>query len=169
MASIYTFHTRLGWIAILGAGRRLTALTFGQASAEAAVAALDIPLTARAQYRRWNDALVRKLHAYARGDQETFSDVAIDPGEYTEFQRKVVHACRRIPWGATVSYGELALRAGFPGAARAVGNCMAGNRIPLVIPCHRVLGADGRLHGYSGLGGLSMKRRLLELEGIPLR
>jgi methylated-DNA-[protein]-cysteine S-methyltransferase len=135
---------------------------------DAAVDALDTRLAARARYQRWNDALVQKLQAYARGVPETFSDVEIDPGQCTEFQLQVIRACRRIPWGGTVSYRELALRAGFPRAARAVGNCMAANRIPLVVPCHRVLGADGRLHGYSGPDGLAMKRRLLQLEGFLL-
>ncbi len=167
--ALHTFRSRLGWIAILGSGQTLKALTFGHATADAAVGALDARLVSDARRRCWNDALVRKLQAYACGVEVTFGDVEIDSGEYTRFQRKAIRACRRIPWGATVSYGELALRAGYPGAARAVGNCMAGNRIPLVIPCHRVLGADGRLHGYSGLGGPAMKRRLLELEGALSR
>lgn len=164
--TLYAFRSRLGWIAILGSDRALDALTFGHDSPDAAVNDLDSRLVAGSHYRRWNDELVRKLKAYACGARETFLDVEIDPRRYeTTFQRKVIQACRRIPWGATVTYGELALRAGYPGAARAVGNCMANNRIPLVIPCHRVLGADGRLHGYSGLGGLATKRRLLMLEG----
>jgi methylated-DNA-[protein]-cysteine S-methyltransferase len=167
--TLFTFRTRLGWIAVLGSGQKLSALTFGHASTDAAMNALDTRWVAGAQHRRWNDALVRKLQAYARGVPETFSDVEIDLGGYTEFQLKVIRACRRVPWGTTVSYGELALRAGFPGAARAVGTCMARNRIPLVIPCHRVLGADGRLHGYSGVGGLTMKRQLLELKGASPR
>lgn len=164
--TLYTFRSRLRWIAILGSDRGLDALSFGHDSPDGAVSALDSQLVAGSHYGRWNDELVRKLRAYARGARETFLDVEIDPRQYkTAFQRKVIQACRRIPWGAFVTYGELASRAGYPGAARAVGNCMANNRIPLVIPCHRVVGADGRLHGYSGLGGLATKRRLLKLEG----
>jgi methylated-DNA-[protein]-cysteine S-methyltransferase len=162
---LHTFRSRLGWMAILGSDGALAALAFGRLSADAAVDGLDARLVAGARRGCWDDALVHKLQAYASGAPETFLDVEIDSGQYTGFHRRVIQACRHIPWGATVTYGELASRAGCPGAARAVGNCMANNRIPLVVPCHRVLGADGRLHGYSALGGLTTKRRLLELEG----
>ncbi|MEX1224432.1 MAG: MGMT family protein, partial [Pirellulales bacterium] len=73
-------------------------------------------------------------------------------------------ACRRIPIGQTMSYAELAAVAGSPGAARAVGNIMAGNRVPIIVPCHRVVGSGGSLGGYSSSGGLRTKRRLLSLE-----
>lgn len=73
-----------------------------------------------------------------------------------------------VPPGTTISYGELASRAGKPGAARAVGRIVGRNPIPLLIPCHRVIGADGDLHGFSAPGGVSTKRRILELEGAPI-
>ena len=79
-----------------------------------------------------------------------------------------MHQCRRIPYGRTMSYAELAAKAGSPNAARAVGNCMAGNRIPLIVPCHRVVCSDGRLGSYSAPGGTRMKRRLLDLESKKL-
>jgi methylated-DNA-[protein]-cysteine S-methyltransferase len=83
----------------------------------------------------------------------------------TDFQQRVVRECRRIPYGHTLAYGELAVRAGSPHAARAVGGVMARNRIALVIPCHRVVGSAGKLGGYSAPDGIRMKTRLLELEG----
>jgi len=152
-------------MAILACNETLKGLTFGYPSADLALRALDARLASAARRSRWNDALVQRLQAYASGAEDSFLDIEVDPGEATGFQRRVIHACRHIPWGSTLSYGELAARAGCPGAARAVGRSMAANRIPLVIPCHRVVGADGRLHGYSGPGGLTTKRRLLELEG----
>jgi methylated-DNA-[protein]-cysteine S-methyltransferase len=90
----------------------------------------------------------------------------LDLTELTDFQRRVSLACRQIAWGNTCTYGELATRIGSPRAARAVGSVMARNRLPIVIPCHRVLGTAGRLGGYSAPGGLDTKRRLLQLEGI---
>ena len=78
------------------------------------------------------------------------------------FHEKVLAAARRISYGRTATYGELAARAGSPRAARAVGQAMAHNPVPLIIPCHRVLAAGGRLGGYGG--GLDLKRRLLGLE-----
>lgn len=161
---LVVFPTSLGWIALIGGGSVLRHLSFGHASSRAAVAALDRQLVATAQQGDWNPPLVRRLQAYACGSAEDFRDVQIDPGPQTDFRRRVIRCCRQIPFGKTLTYGRLADRAGFPGAARAVGNCMAANRIPLVIPCHRVVAADGGLGGYSAAGGIVTKRRLLELE-----
>ena len=76
----------------------------------------------------------------------------------------MIDACRAIPRGETLTYGQLAAKAGYPGAARAVGQVMARNCLPLLIPCHRVVGSNG-LHGFSAPGGLATKQRLLEIEG----
>jgi methylated-DNA-[protein]-cysteine S-methyltransferase len=162
---VWTFPSRLGWMAILGCGKTLKGLAFGYSSAERALGALGARRASVAERFPWNEALVDRLQAYASGAEDSFLDVEVDLGNATAFHRGVIHACRRIPWGSTLSYGELAAKAGRPGAARAVGHYMAANRVPLVVPCHRVLGADGRLHGYSGPGGLATKRRLLKLEG----
>ena len=116
----------------------------------------------------WDRHLVARLQAYASGARDDFCDVPVELGPLTEFQRRVVQHCRRIPPGKTLSYGQLAAKAGFAGAARAVGNCLAANRIPLVIPCHRVIAAGGGLGGYSAAGGIRLKRRLLDLEAVRL-
>jgi methylated-DNA-[protein]-cysteine S-methyltransferase len=81
----------------------------------------------------------------------------------TRFQRRVWEELRTIPRGETVTYGELAARIGMPGAARAVGSAVARNPVSIVVPCHRVVGADGSLTGYAG--GVEHKRALLEMEG----
>lgn len=81
-----------------------------------------------------------------------------------DFHRIVLKHCYEIPPGQTITYGQLATRSGHPQAARAVGGAMARNRWPIVIPCHRVVGANGKLTGYSGAGGLPTKRRLLDWE-----
>jgi methylated-DNA-[protein]-cysteine S-methyltransferase len=78
----------------------------------------------------------------------------------------VLQACRKIAPGKTLTYAELADKVGSPGAARAVGNCMARNRFPLIIPCHRVVGSNGHLGGYSAAEGIPFKKRLLELEAM---
>ncbi len=92
-------------------------------------------------------------------------DVELDLSETTAFEASVIAAARRIPYGETVSYSELARSAGSPRAARAVGTVMAGNRFPLIVPCHRVVRSDGTLGGFSAPDGVDMKRRLLALEG----
>jgi methylated-DNA-[protein]-cysteine S-methyltransferase len=108
-----------------------------------------------------------QLKEYFLGKRREF-DVAISPEVGTEFDRSVWNALREVPAGATVSYGELARRSGHPRAARAVGGAMHRNPIPIVIPCHRVVGDDRSLTGY-GLG-LWRKRWLLQHEGAwPLK
>jgi methylated-DNA-[protein]-cysteine S-methyltransferase len=157
-------HGPLGWMALVGAGNTLKQLTFGHASAQAAVRALDRRIAADATHGTWNPPLIRRLLAYAAGRPTDFSDVEIDLDSLSDFQRRVVAHCRRIPYGKTLTYGQLAAKAGSSRAARAVGNCMAANRYPLVVPCHRVLPANGQAGAFSAPGGAAMKKRLLALE-----
>ncbi len=103
---------------------------------------------------------VRQLNAYFAGKLTEF-DLPLEP-EGTSFQRAVWEELRRIPYGETISYGELARRIGNPNASRAVGLANGSNPIAIVIPCHRVIGSTGKLTGFGG--GLEVKRRLLEIE-----
>jgi methylated-DNA-[protein]-cysteine S-methyltransferase len=105
-------------------------------------------------------AAIEQIEAYFDGRLKEFS-LPLDP-EGTEFQRRVWLALAAIPYGATESYGELAVRVGNPKACRAVGLANGRNPLPLVLPCHRVIGANGSLTGYGG--GLELKRRLLDHE-----
>jgi methylated-DNA-[protein]-cysteine S-methyltransferase len=114
-----------------------------------------------AAIQRVRDAIVALL----RGEARDLSAVALDMAGLPPFHRRVYRAARKIPRGATLSYGELAARAGARRAARAVGQAMRRNPFPIVVPCHRVLASGGRLGGYSGSGGLSTKLALLTLEG----
>jgi O-6-methylguanine DNA methyltransferase len=114
----------------------------------------------------WMQPLVRRLQLFAAGAAEDFSDVPIDLGPQTKFQQRVVDFCRAIPTGKTMTYSELAEAAGSPRAARAVGNCMAHNPLPLIVPCHRVVAASGGTGGYSAGEGIRMKLRLLEMEAL---
>ncbi|MDD3642805.1 MAG: methylated-DNA--[protein]-cysteine S-methyltransferase [Candidatus Krumholzibacteria bacterium] len=102
-----------------------------------------------------------QLDAYFRGELRRFS-VRLAP-EGTPFQLAAWRVLRRIPYGSTITYGEQARLMGRPGAARAAGGANRENPIAIIIPCHRVIGAGGRLTGFGG--GLDLKRRLLELEG----
>jgi methylated-DNA-[protein]-cysteine S-methyltransferase len=106
------------------------------------------------------EAPVAQLTEYFAGRRRTF-DLRLAP-RGTEFQRRVWRALSDIPYGKTISYGELARRIGSPGASRAVGLANGANPLPIVVPCHRVIGADGTLTGFGG--GLPIKRKLLALE-----
>lgn len=125
--------------------------------------ALDSPLP-KDIYR-----LTRKLSEstskYFRTGSFSWNLGDLDWRGVSPFHRQVLEACYRIAKGEVLTYGELAAQVGSPLAARAVGSAMAKNRWPLLIPCHRVVGSTGKLTGYSGLGGIETKRRLLKLEG----
>ena len=126
--------------------------------------------------RRWPDAtptrrtaagLGRAIAAYFSGRSVTF-DVTLDLTGVTEFGQSILEACRRIPYGQTASYSDLARQVGQPLASRAVGSAMANNPLPLIVPCHRVVRRDGSLGGFSSSDGVSMKLRLLRLEGASI-
>jgi len=117
---------------------------------------------AAALRRSASHPVVDRVRAYFSGEVVSFDDVALDLTWATPFQERVAAALRAIPYGETVTYGELAALAGHPNAQRAAGTFCAHNRFPLFVPCHRVVAADG-LGSYGSLG-LEYKRRLLELE-----
>ncbi len=163
-AKLTLFSSQIGWVAMVGSGNAVTDLTIGHRTKKAALEDVESRIPDLPTPGRWNTSLVDRIQAYASGMADDFSDVRLDPGHLTEFQSRVVKACRGIPYGATATYAELAARAGSPNAARAVGNCMARNPIPVLIPCHRVVGSNGGLGGYSAAGGTNLKQRLLEME-----
>ena len=121
-------------------------------------------VTAAVQIRS-NQLVVRILQAFADGKSDDFLDVELDLDHLTTFARRVIGQCRKIKFGSVLTYGQLASKAKSPNAARAVGSVMRKNRFPLIVPCHRVVGAGISLGGYSAPDGLDMKRRLLAMEG----
>ncbi len=163
----FAFPSELGWMAIVGCDDVLMELTFGHSNPQRALAALQ---TGDYQVMTWSSDLSERLTAFAAAEAVNFDNVPVDL-EYlrTPFQRQVTQQCREIPWGQTCSYGEMAAKAGSPRAARAVGNVMAANRTPLVVPCHRVVPAGtGKLGGYSAGEGVRTKLRLLEVESASI-
>jgi O-6-methylguanine DNA methyltransferase len=151
-----------GWIALLGTHRGLCRLILQPTPQEALdelgnhlAGAVEDPLA----FQREQGCLER----YFQGDTQALESISLDLSDAPPFFAAAWEACRRIPAGETRSYAWLAAEAGRPRAARAAGQAMARNRLALIIPCHRVIGSDGGLHGY-GAGGLSVKARLLALE-----
>ncbi len=109
------------------------------------------------------------MAASLRGEADDLLDVSLDLDALPPFQRKVFEVVRRIPAGETLSYGDVAAAVGSPGAARAVGQALGRNPYPIVIPCHRVLAAGGRLGGFTAQGGVSVKATMLAAEGVMPR
>lgn len=108
---------------------------------------------------------IEEIVALLDGEQRDLSAVVLDMERVPEFNRRVYAVAREIPPGGTLTYGEVAERIGERGAAQAVGQALGRNPFPIVVPCHRVLAAGGRLGGFSAPGGVATKRRMLEIEG----
>ena len=114
-------------------------------------------------------AAVAMAQAYFSGARVDFSGVRVDLGRQEEFFARVYALVRRLGWGETTTYGAVARALGAgPEAARDVGQAMARNPVPLIVPCHRVLAAGGRVGGFSAPGGAEAKRRMLALEGVAV-
>jgi methylated-DNA-[protein]-cysteine S-methyltransferase len=109
--------------------------------------------------------LQKQIIAYYEGKSVEFSgDIPIDFNGFTPFGESVLETCRKVENGRTITYGQLAKRAGRPNASRAVGSVMAKNPVPLIIPCHRIIRSDGKIGGFSTPGGKAVKKKMLELE-----
>ena len=161
------FGTPLGRCAIVWRG----GLIVGSALSEASDAGLRASLARRFPGCREAEpsaAVAAAIGAILRlmeGEAEDLSLLVVDISQLPQFERSVLEETRAIPAGETRTYGEIARRIGAPGAARAVGRALGRNPVPVIIPCHRVLAADGRSGGFSAPGGASTKLRLLQLEG----
>lgn len=152
--------TGWGYVAAVWSEAGLWELTFPQATAAAALAAVKTADT-EAGDARWSELLADELARYFAGEPIDFT-VPVDWSGYTPFQAAVLKYTAGIAYGAVDSYGQVAAAIGSPRSARAVGGALHINRTPVVVPCHRVVGADGRLVGFGG--GLPRKEALLALE-----
>jgi len=161
------FQTDAGWIAVLASEHGLVHATLPRASAEDALNALG---ERASQATRADDHfadLAARFQSYFHGGKPSFPD-KLDLSAGTPFQRAVWEGARRIPYGETRSYGELAEEIGRPGAGRAVGQAMSRNPVAIIIPCHRVVASGGKLGGFGNR--LDLKWSLLSLEagnGLP--
>ena len=156
----FVFRTEAGWLAVAGSARGLKTITLPQQTKQKALDMLPDSQTADFSPPQFED-LAERISAYFDGHRQDFSDV-LDLTAATPFQRRVWLAARLIPYGETRSYRQLAVSLGQPGAARAVGQALARNPLAVIVPCHRVLQADGGLGGFGG--GPKMKQHLLSLE-----
>lgn len=155
--------TPMGWVCAVARGGRLVATTLpmsSKAKAAAACAVSGEPGRSDAVLRRFAQEALR----YFDGARVDLSRFGVDLSDQPPFRRAALEAAKTIPYGETRTYAWVAARAGRPRGARAAGGAMRRNPLPLVIPCHRVVGAGGRLVGFGG--GLEMKAALLRLEGV---
>ena len=161
---LLVFQTALGWTGLLVDSNKIARLRFGFSTQIGLLRSFDEHFDVvdpTPEQKQW----IKLLKDYAKGKPVSLESLPLDFSSYSPFQSKVLKQCRKIPFGTTVSYGQLATQSDSPRAARAVGSAMRKNRYPLVIPCHRVVSSKG-LGGYSASSGLSVKRKLLALEGV---
>lgn len=164
-----TVETRMGRLTVTAGPDGVTGITWEEGGrggrdpgSEGGAAAAGSGPGEPSAAERTAEAAAGQLAEYARGERRTF-DLALDLPDQPPFRRRVLEELARIPYGETVSYGRLAERCGRAEAARAVGNAVGRNPVPVVLPCHRVIRADGSPGEYGG--GSERKRRLLRLEG----
>ncbi len=164
-ASYHLFETTLGQAGVVWSEAGVCgALLPGEASARAVAQRHPEARAAAGAPPAWVRALVARMVDHLRGRPDPLLDVALDLEGASPFDRAVWAAAREVPPGAVMTYGQLASRIGRPGAARAVGGAMGRNRVPFIVPCHRIVAASG-LGGFSSVKGLKTKRAMLEAEG----
>jgi methylated-DNA-[protein]-cysteine S-methyltransferase len=165
------FSTDMGHCALAWSEGGITRFQLPASSAEAATRALlrRVPQAKPGEPPQEIVAAIAAIKRYFQGEKVDFSSLNVDLGEQDELFTHIYARTRRLSWGETTTYGALAKQAGGgPETAREVGQAMARNPVPLIIPCHRVLAAGGKLGGFSAPGGSTTKRRMLELEGVAL-
>ncbi len=161
VAWIY-FPTTLGWVGIGWTDEGLAGVRIGYPSREEIQTATGVATEAVPPL--WCQRLKDRLEAYCAGAVDDFRDVPLATLWSTPFQNEIISALRAVPYGDRTTYRDLANQVGRPGAARAVGQVMATNPVPLVVPCHRVLASGGGLGGFSAPTGTALKQQLLDME-----
>ena len=164
------FETAQGWVGLLASDSGIRRSTLPCETVDESLLGLGSEMTGAARDRTMLGDIPDRIIAYLEGSEVDFVSVGLDVGDVTEFYVRSWNACRSIPRGETRTYGWLARQAGRPNAPRAAGQTMARNRVPLIVPCHRVVGSDGSLRGFgSGSERLDLKRWLLDMESGNLR
>jgi methylated-DNA-[protein]-cysteine S-methyltransferase len=164
---IAIFETPIGACGIAWSDKGIAGLQLPEANAD---------LTRARMRRRWTGAVesapptdvqraIDRVLALLAGGAVDLGDIPLDLAAAPDFHRKVYDVARTIPPGQTMTYGEIAKKLGVPHESREVGQALGRNPIAIIVPCHRVLAADGKMGGFSANGGVATKRRILEIEG----
>lgn len=158
------FKTRWGWFGLLGSENGLIRTCLPVARKEAVQGRMlsDVPNAKRS--KNAFSVQEKRIQDYYKGQPVDFSDVRVCLDGFSEFQQTVLVALRTVKYADVVTYGQIAQLAGSPKAARAIGSTMAANPLPLIIPCHRVIKADGTPGHFTAPGGTDTKTKMLELE-----
>jgi methylated-DNA-[protein]-cysteine S-methyltransferase len=161
--SAAVISSQLGWVCVVAREARLVAASLPSPTKNAAMASCGVTPGA-IRREELLEAVCDDLRRYLLGEAVGLGRHPVDVSRHPPFYRRALEVAQEIPYGETRTYGWVAAQAGRPRGARAVGQAMSHNTVPLVIPCHRVVAAGGRLGGFGG--GLTLKRALLRLEGV---
>lgn len=162
-------ETSMGWIGIAGNENGLRKIILPEKNKETVLRGLNIffhPETKLIPSDKDFFSIINRIKEYFNGKSVMFKKDIINLEGYSVFQKKILLKTREIPYGETRTYRWLAENSGYPKAYRAAGGVMRINPLPLIIPCHRVIGSFGKLTGFSATGGLKLKKSMLELEGV---
>lgn len=165
------FETALGYMALAWSGIGLTRVCLPEKTADAAERRLlrlagESEVTGKPGAPQWIATLIADIRRYAAGEDVDFTAVPVDLSGIDAFRLDIYAAARRLGYGETATYGSLAESSGHKGLFRETGAALGSNPVPLVIPCHRILAAGGKIGGFSATGGSATKERMLELEGV---
>ena len=170
-AKLSVFSTEIGWCGLLGTDNGVERLSMGHPSQGDVLQTVQrlfskdhADMLDEIEEANWYPELRERLQNYFQGVVVDFRDVKLNLPRLTRFQSRVIGALQQVGYGKLITYGELAAKAGAPRAARAVGTVMSSNRIPVLIPCHRVIASGGKLGGFSAPQGTSLKQHLLTME-----
>ena len=160
------FETEMGWMGIAGTAKGICRIILPVPDETSAFSTITEQEEShfeslKSEQNDWFSDVKNMLIGYFKGQRVDFT-FPLDLKNYTKFQKDVWEATKSIPYGELRTYGWVASQIGKPKSARAIGNALGANPIPIIIPCHRVVGSDGSLHGFSG--GLHWKQRLIDLE-----
>ena len=164
------FDTDLGACGVAWSERGLVRFQLPEANRRATEKRLQLraPNSSAKAPPRQIEAVITSVQRYMSGERVDFTPIALDLTGVAPFYAEIYAAARRVGWGETATYGDLARQAGVPGAARAVGQAMSRNPVAVIIPCHRILASGNKVGGFSAFGGTVSKQRLLGLEGVRL-
>lgn len=166
---LHVFDTFLGLVGLAWNTRGVCRLEIGHPSAEATLAALQHHCPDMRGVRPLPPAakeVAQRIKAHLKGQTDDLANIPVDLTHSSDFSRQVLRQLRRVKPGKVITYGQLADKCQRPGAARAIGRIMGANPVPVIVPCHRCVGANGSLTGFSAAGGTGLKARLLHAEGF---
>lgn len=159
----YIFETAFGWCSITFSGESVVDLVLPGVSGVSELKSISSNSSQTDDFQR---DVIRRVCGYFEGKAMDFADVAVELPFGSAFSRRILEQCRLVRYGELISYGELAALAGFEGSARAAGNILGSNPVPLIIPCHRVIKSDGSTGGFmrNTQGASDIKQRMIDLE-----